>query len=83
MSLAYSKATLFDRILPYALSLFNTFQDLLEILPSFHLEQKRLGLLGDAHTNTYTHRWRISHTPQTHVTILLLAKPGAASAPVH
>jgi hypothetical protein len=58
MSSAYSKVTLFDRILPYALSIFTTFSDLLEILPSSHLEQTRLGLLGDAHTNTYTHRWR-------------------------
>lgn len=75
MSPAYSKATLFDRILPYALSIFTTFSDLLEILPSSHLEQKRLGLLGDSHTNT--------HAPLAHLTILLLAKPTAASALVH
>jgi hypothetical protein len=31
----------FDRILPCVLSLFNTFSDLLEILPSLHLEQKK------------------------------------------
>lgn len=62
MSPAYSKATLFDRILPYALSIFTTFSDLLEILPSSHLEKKRLGLLGDSDTQI---RMRLGLTLQS------------------
>jgi hypothetical protein len=65
MSPAYSKATLFDRILPYALSLFNTFSDLLEILAFSHLEQKKLRLLGDAHTSMAESPIRLGLTLQS------------------